>query len=358
MTQNPKIDAIAAELTGTFVKQLQEQIAKQVTVDVAHKLAQIDIQSQVRNYVKEQLTGLIQNVNFPDASIPGPALNLEKFVITGDNIIGGIIQNFGSTGIQDSATNCQITILDEAIVVENKLLTKELEVKGNLTVDGDLILTGEIPTSSPFYKDLVQHAAGLLKLSMDGQFFLQYADKVFDKIKTDGIDLTKLTLNGSEILSGNRLGYFVTDTNIQKLGELRSITVNGDADLSKSLFTRNKRVGINTEEPSAALAVWDEECEIVTRKLRKEVSFIGSTRNQQVVLSANNKENLTLGTDGSVTVTTLNIGNGIQIGSAAECPRHDAKPGIVLFNIAPDLGKPLGWVSLGGARWSAFGVIS
>ena len=353
---NPKIDAIAAELTGTFVKQLQEQIAKQVTADVAHKLAQIDIQSQVRNYVKEQLTGLIQNVNVPDASIPGTAISLDKFLVTGDNVIGGIIKNFGSTGIQDSATNCQVTILDEATVIENKLLTKELEVKGNLTVDGDLILTGEIPTSSPFYKDLVQHAAGLLKLSMDGQFFLQYADKVFDKIRLDGIDLTKLTLGGNEILSGNKLGYFITDTNIQRVGELRSLTVNGDANLSATLFSRNKRVGINTEEPSGALAVWDEECEIVTRKLRKDVAIIGSVRNQRVILSSNSKENLTLETDGSVSVPSINIGQ-IQIGSAIECPSYDAKRGLVLFNALPDFGKPVGWVSLGNARWAAFGVI-
>jgi hypothetical protein len=348
---NTKIDAIAAELTGTFVKQLQEQIAKQVTADVAYKLAQIDIQKTVRDYVNEQLSGLIQNVNFPDASIPGTAISLEKFLITGNNVVGGIIQNFGSTGIQDGATACQVTILDEATVIENKLLARELEVKGNLTVDGDLILTGEIPTSSPFYKDLVQHAAGLLKLSMDGQFFLQYADKVFDKIKADGIDLTKLTINGNEILSGNRLGYSITDTNIQKVGELRSITVNGDANLSGSVFARNKRVGINTEEPAGALAVWDEECEIVTRKLRKDVAIIGSLRNQRVVLSANSKENLTLETDGSISVSSINIGR-VQIGSAIECPSHDAKRGLVIFNELPDFGKPMFWISLGNARWA------
>lgn len=356
MSTNPKIKEVTAELTHSFVEQLQEQMAKQVKADVAHKLAQIDIQAAVREYVEGHLTGLIQNVNFPDASIPGPALSLDRFLISGDHVVGGIIKNFGSTGIQDSATDCQITILDETIVVENKLMTKELEVKGNLTVDGDLILTGEIPTSSPFYKDLVQHAAGLLKLSMDGNFFLQYADKVFDRIKTDGIDLTKLSIGGNEIFSGNKLGYFVTETNIQKLGELRSLVVNGEAEMAHSLFARNKRVGINTEEPGAALAVWDEECEIMVKKLKKDVSFIGAMRNQRVVLSSNNKENLVLETDGSISVDRINVGE-VQIGSASACPTYDAKRGVVLFNNEPELGKPLGWVSLGGARWSAFGVI-
>lgn len=331
-------------------------MSRQVQADVAHRLAQIDIRQVVRQYVDEALAGLITKVNFPDSSIPVKSIDLTGVNISGNNIVGGVIRKFGSTGIQDNATDCQVTILDQATVIENKLITREAEVKGNLTIDGDLILTGEIPTDSPFFRNLVERGAGLLKLSMDGQFFLQYADKVFEKIKTDGIDLNRLTLDGNEIFKGNKLGYFITDTNIQKLGELRELTVNGDLNAANSLFVRNKRIGINTEEPAGALAVWDEECELVARKLRKDVSIFGSMRNQRVVLSSNSKNNLVLETDGSVSIEKLTVG-AVTLGSAPSCPKDAAEKGTVVFNENPELGQPVGWVSLSGARWAALSII-
>lgn len=351
-----KINEAASELTEKFLSQIHSDIARQVQADIAQKLAQVDVKQIIRGYVDYTLKSMITEVKFPDSSIPGNALNFDKFLLNGNNIEGGIIKKFGSTGIQDNATQCQVTILDEATVVENKLITRTAEIKGNLIVDGDLVLRGEIPTDSPFYRDLVEHSAGLLKLSMDGQFFLQYADKVFDQIKLNGIDLSKVTMDGKIILEGNKLGYHVTDTNIQRVGELKSLTVSGELTASGSLSARNKRVGINTEEPAAALSIWDEECEVLIRKLRKDVAIIGSTRNQRVVLSSNNKNNIVLETDGSVSISQLSVG-AVSLNSAESCPKTDAERGSVVFNEKPELGGPVGWVSLGGSRWANFGII-
>jgi hypothetical protein len=354
---------LVAELANTLVQDAQKQIAKQIKDDITDKLSHIDVKQIVRECVNTSIASLISNYSFPDNSINSSAINIHDLIMSGDNVVGGIIKGFGSTGIQDSASQCQVTILDDATVIENKLISKELDVKGqaniegDLYIDGDIHLTGEIPADSPFYKDMVQHAAGLLKLSMNSEFFLQYSTQLFDKIKIDGIDLNKLTLNGNEILSGNRLGYFVTDTNIQKLGELKSLRVNGETDLTNTIFIRNKRVGINTEEPTGALTVWDEECEFSVRKLKKDVSIIGATRNQQVILSSNNKENLILEPSGKVTIENLTIGK-VHFSSSPICPTHDVKAGIIVVNENPTIGQPLFWVSLGGARWANVGVIS
>lgn len=353
---NSKLNEVTSELTEEFVKQLQDQITKQVTADVMRRLGSIDLERLIGLHVDQVVTSRIKETTFPPGSINSKALDVTGLTISGDHILGGIIQKFGSTGIQDSATTCQVTILDEATVIENKLIAAGAEIKGDLTVDGNLLLTGEIPTDSPFYRDLVEHSAGLLQLSMDGQFFLKYADKVFEKIKTDGLDLSKLTVDGREIFKGNQLGGFVTDTNIQKLGHLRELTVTGESLLADTVFVGKKRVGINTTEPAGALAVWDEECEVVVRKYRKDVPIIGSIRPQQVILSSNSKNNLILETDGSVSITNLTVG-AVELSSVSEQPKHDAKKGIVLFNENPDIGAPLGWVSLGGARWAPFGII-
>lgn len=353
-----KIESMATELTETFVKQLQEQLAKQVSADVAQKLAQVDIHQTVQFYIDRKLNAFIKTMSFPPGSIPGEAIDLSQLQLSGENVVGGIHRAFMSTGIQDTATDCKVTIMDGHTVFENNLLAPSATIKGNLTVEGDLQLLGEIPTDSPFYRDLVEHSAGLLKLSMDGEFFLAYADKVFDKIKADGLDLTKLTINGATVLSGNKLGSFVTESNIQQLGELKSLIVNGDVVLNKgSLTVVNKRVGINTESPSGALAVWDEECEVVVKKLRKDVAIVGTMRPQRLVISSNGKNNIVLEPNGAVNVEQLVVG-GVHMSSSDERPRYEAKQGTIVFNEKPAVGTSIGWVCLGGANWADFGTVN
>ncbi len=357
MTANKAtIDSMANEMTNKFVVELQEQLAKQVAADVAQKLAQVDVKKMIQFFVERKLNDFLREMTFPDGSISGSAIDLSKFLLSGNNVVGGIIKQFGSTGLQDNATTCQVTILDAATVIENQLITPTATIKGDLTVEGDLKLLGEIPTDSPFYKDLVEHSAGLLRLSMDGEFFLKYADKVFDQVKQNGLDLTKITLNGKELMSGNTLANFVTETNVQKVGELRSLTVIGETSLNRGTLTvLNGRVGINTTEPSGALSIWDEECELVARKLRKEVSIFGSTRNQAVILSSAGKSNLTLMPDGSVAIEKLTLG-GVSISSATSVPKYEAKRGTLVFNETPAIGQGIGWVNIGGANWSVISI--
>lgn len=220
-------------------------------------------------------------------------------------VSNGIHTGFQSTGIQDNASNCQVTILDHATVVENHLVTTAMTVKGPLTVEGDIQLLGEMPVDSPFYKDLVEHSAGILKLAMDGQFFLQYADKVFEKIKEEGLELSKIKLDGFDVSEA-----------FKSLGE-------------------------------AAISI---------KKTRRDVSTIGAADGRRVVLSSNSRSNLVLEVDGSVTIEKLAVG-AIRLGSSPGCPDHDAERGSVMFNENADGGKPVGWVCIGKKKWAPFGVV-
>lgn len=355
------VQDLTAEIVATLVTDitttLQAQIAKQVQADVAQKIAQVDIQQMLREYVDRTLGNAIKTVNFPPASIPGPAIDLTTFKVSGNNVIGGIIQEFGSTGIQDHATQCQLTVLDEAIVVENKLVAAAVDVKGDLTVEGSLNVTGEIDPDSLFFKDLSERAAGLVRLSLNKDLFSEFSGLVFDRIKKDGIDLSKITLNGNDLVKGNSLGAVVTESNIQKLGHLKSLIVTGESTFGQTLAARNKRVGINTEEPAEVLDIWDSEVNLSAKKLRKDVGLFGTLRNQQLVLSANNKENIVLEVDGSVSIPKL-VAAGVSITASAVPPTHNAKLGTIVLNSAPEVGKPALWISLGGARWGTTGNIS
>ncbi len=262
------------------------------------------------------------------------AAALANAKVSGSTVNNSVITNFCSSGIQDLATNCQVTILDQATVVENTLVAASAEVKGNLTVDGDLFLRGEIPADSSFYKDLVEHSAGLLKLSMDDQFFLQYAGKVIDQLKVSPTDVKSLSISGMPALSTGKLEDSITKSKLTELGTLNSLVVEGDSVLSN--------VTIN-----GTLTLSNNGGFLVLQKFRKDAIIIGTTSVEKLVLSSNGKNNIVLEHDGSVSVQKLVIG-AVEITSAGSMPTENSPIGSIAFN---ESGENLGWVSLGNGRW-------
>lgn len=349
---NQKINSSAGVIINTVVSESSEQIRSLSSL----KLQELDYNKLATETLRSLLQDKLSSFEFPERSIPSSSIKFEDGSMTGNAISGGIIKNFGSTGIDDKATACQVTILDTTTVVENNLLTKDLTVKGSTTVEGDLIVKGEVPVNSKFFLDLVEHAKTHVRTDLNGDFFKQYRDIVFDKIKSEGIELSRITLNGKEIVAENKLGSHISESNLQKVGVLKELQVNGEALLNNTLYVSGKRVGINTLEPSSALSVWDEEVEVSISKRKLNAGQIGTPRSQEFIISSNNKDNIVVKPDGSVLIQVLRIGN-LQFGSSATAPNFDAEKGTILFNENPNLGGPLGWVSLGGARWANFGII-
>jgi len=170
------------------------------------------------------------------------------------------------------------------------------------------------------------------------------------------LDLAKITLNGQEVISNGGLANNILTSNLQRVGQLQELQVSGESLLSGSLYTTNRRVGVNTIEPNAALSVWDQEIEINFGKQTNGVGVIESTRNYALVLSSNSKNNLRLETDGSVSLGKLNLGL-INISASVQPPADTQPKGSIVFNANPSMGGPMGWVSLGDAKWANFGII-
>jgi hypothetical protein len=51
------------------------------------------------------------------------------------------LKNFGSTGIDDRATQVQMTLMDQAVAFERAVWTPSAIIKGKLTVEGELSST-------------------------------------------------------------------------------------------------------------------------------------------------------------------------------------------------------------------------
>jgi len=345
-----RVDNLARNLSVS----VEQQSLKIITDTVSVYVSQIDFKEL---YQRTFTTPMAHGVfTYTSARTPPAAIQFDGLTISGNHVAGGIIQKFGSTGIDDQATGCQLTIRDDVTVVENNLLTKDLTVKGTTTIEGDLNVTGEIPESSAMFIKFVAAATNNVRSSLDQVVFDTYADMVINTIKKDGLDLNKIKLNGEDIINGVNLSNAITSSNLQKVGQLTELQVRGETLLGETLYVSGKRVGVNTIEPSQVFSIWDQEIEIGFGKKTTNVAWINVPRNQTLIISTNDKNNLTLLPDGSVTVNRINLGS-VSMSSSDKPPMDNQDKGTIVFNSNPNLGGPLGWVSLGDARWANFGII-
>ena len=366
---------IAASIeTYDFDSKLSElaapQIAKKITeypIDTAHISAEIGrigaaavtnlkdtIAAQLAQAAKEYVDGIdvvpliesalsayITSTEFPAGSIGAAAVNFNDFFLSGDNIKGGIIAEFGSTGIDDRATKCQLTILDNAVVIEQTVVATGLQIKGSAQIAGNLNIAGELVADS--------NAVQVLTESI--------RENTLAKIATVGIIAPKLVFNDKTIIDESEIASSVLKSNLRKVGTLEELQTRGETLLDGTLYVSQKRVGINTLEPTYALTVWDDDIEIAVNKRGQNRAFIGSHRPVNITLGAAGKDNISLDVDGSVTINDLRLG-ALPLTTASSEPNWAGRAGEIAFNDSPKIGQPIGWVCLEGHRWAKFGIIS
>lgn len=351
-----RLEKRIADKINSTVDEAQVATAQLITDTVAARVAAINFNQTMTDAASSIIAERLKDYVFPADSINGNALKLNDLVITGDNVKGGIIENFSSTGIDDRATGVAVTVLDHATVVENNLFTQDLTVEGTATINGNLNVTGTVNEDSTFFQDLVNRTTTSALSNMDRGLFDSYGSLVFERIKTEGLNLTKIKLNDTEVITDNRLGSTIINSNLQTLGLLKELQVVGESIFAETLYVTPKRVGINTIEPSGALAIWDQEVEIVAVKKSADTGSFGTPRQQRLVLTANNKENIILETDGSATINELRMGS-MKFSTAAQPPNYVGERGHVVWNNNPNPGGPMGWICLGASNWANFGII-
>jgi hypothetical protein len=349
--ENRIVDKINATIESA--KSLTQELVEN---KVNQSLLTVDFQRAITDSVGTLIADRISEFVFPPNSIDPTALKLLELKLSGDNITGGIIENFSSTGIDDRASRVALTILDDSTVIENNLLTKDLTVQGSMTINGEFVVNGSVPEDTEFFRKLVSSTTQTTLGTIDHTLFDQYSSLIFNKIKQDGLDLDKITLNGTEVAKSNGLGSAIVNSNLQTLGELKELRVSGESLLAQTLYITPKRVGINTIEPSAALSIWDDEIEIVVKKQSRDVGVVGTTRQQKLVLTANGKDNIVLGEDGSAQIDNLRVG-AMRFTTSNSPPNFVSERCHVVWNSNPNPGGPVGWICLGGANWANFGII-
>ena len=305
----------SVNISETAVARL-EQNGQKILQSQMPRVVQL-VHDRIDSVMSQTVEQKLKNLSFPERSIDPKLIDISKLSITRDNI-----SDFGNTdGIEDIATRVQLTVMDDCVVVEDRLITQ--------TLQADTLIVKDFATDQPWYATMKQDVLASIpkpETPKDWSFKIAEMD-------------AKIQVNADR-------------------SQLKELEVSGEALLSDVLYTTpgNKRVGINTMEPSDALTVWDQETEVVIGKHASQEGYIGTRRRQNLNIGANNKVGITVRSDGTVSMDKLEL-LGRTIGSSKTIPGHAAKKGDIVLNDNPTVGDYVGWVCLDGIRWAGYGKI-
>ena len=281
----------------------------------------------------------------------GPAIkqhvdaNMQKFTDT-------ILKNFASTGISDLASQCELTVMDGAVVAENSLTSKNLQVIDAAEIQ-HLVVTGSINTDNQSWSALSADISQRTLDALTDSWQATLVKQVATHIQAQGIEFEHVLLGGETLLHEGKLCRAITDSNIQSVGTLRTLKVQGEASFNKNtMHVLNKRVGVNTDTPEKALSVWDEEVSIVIGKHQSNQAYVGTNRDQGLVIGTNRLPQIEISADGLTAVRRLQVG-AYKIGHDTRVPGWSGTRGDIIFNTDPGPDLVFAWQCLGGLRWQA-----
>lgn len=326
------VDQAVEKFTQTAVEQFcqdpnwQGRVERLINQTVVHetmaRLGAIDLGPTIKNHVDEQMQ------RFTDS----------------------VLANFASTGIQDRATQCELTVMDDVVVVENCLTAKSVEAVDSIKVQ-HLVVTGSINTDNHAWSELASVIGQKTLDQLTTEWNKNLVYQVVNQIQEHGIDFDQVRVAGESVISGNQLTSVITESGLQSVGTLKNLTVRGEAHFNNNTVNvLNKRLGVNTDAPEMALSVWDEEVSVVVGKNKANEAYIGTNRDQGMVIGVNRKPQIELTTSGLTTVKKLQVGLH-KISHDVQVPGWSGTRGDLVLNTNPGPDRVFAWVCLGAHRW-------
>ena len=259
------------------------------------------------------------------------------------------ITDFSSTGIDDQATACQLTIMDDTTVVENRLTTADLTVVNGARIN-DLAVTGSINTDNPVWTTLADNISNTTLEKLSEKWRTELVQQVAEQIRKKGIDFDSVTIGGDYVVAGNRLSKAITESSLQSVGVLNQLSVAGEAHINNTLSVVKSRIGVNTDSPESALSVWDEEVSVIVGKHKAKHAYIGTARDQTLSLGVNRTPYLDIDNTGLTTVKKLQVGVH-KFSHATQVPGWLGTKGDVVFNANPGPDRVFAWICTGSYNW-------
>jgi hypothetical protein len=229
----------------------------------------------------------------------------------------------------------QIFNIQDDKVVISKLALKYLEgsvihagsfdIAGNASVQSNLTVKGTITVDTLTVKNLVTEAGsagevgqwtGKSEIDLQGKGFrwtsessetlLTYraGNRLWSNANIDSASNGSYRIDDIGVLTANELGPTVIKSNLKQVGTLRDLKVTGDATIGEFAFFNSGfgRLGINTDEPTSALSIVDNEVEITIGSPDIGIAAIGTRTNHHVAIVTDNTERVTVKNNGEVII--------------------------------------------------------
>jgi len=295
------------------------------------------------------------NTESPNGTVGILLENAAEFIINNNEekvVIGNITSNDLNI-VTDNTVRIQIKNTGETIFGHEKYKNAKVRINGTLEVD-KLITAGADKDHLPItYRttetNSVQGTGFLWQHANKNRQFTYQLDP--DRIySSETIDLHKskwYSIDGSLIISRSTIGSSVTESNLEKLGRLRELEVDGVAKI-KVLQAEVANISQLKSSDIVSLNV-DDENELVINKQGNITIGTEYNTDRQVII--NGQVNVV----GSISVNSKKIFFADNAPSSGRYSKGD-----ICFNNNPQARDYIGWVCLEGGtpgQWNKFGNI-
>jgi len=253
--------------------------------------------------------------------------------------------------IEDQASTPQLTIMDDVVVNENEFVTNSLNVIESATVR-DLIVKGRVNTDNESWNELKSQIANESVKTIKDDLLESLTNDVFKRAQRNGINFENVKVNGKTLVVGDSLGRGILHSNLKTVGCLEELAVSGETSLADTVTVNKGKLGINTEKPTSALDVWDDDVNVTIGKKKKGTAHIG-LRKGTLEIGTESDSQITIDSEGKVIISKLMIGRN-NVTFDKDIPNYQGKKGDIVFNMNPTSDSHTGWQCLGGFRWRKF----
>jgi hypothetical protein len=324
--------------------------------------------------------------------------------LTGDHIVGGKIQNFSSSGIEDRATKNQIVISDdgthitaltvdkiENLTVSEKLKTKILEadeIRADIKFEKNspIIFSGDTLEG----KGLIWSGSGHNK-----QFvFASNPDRFFVSENLEFAKGKSIVVNNIKLIDEKELGPTVIKSNLQEVGRLKGLIVDGSLLIDQYIVYSQdtNRLGLGIEEPNSALSIAEDGIEVVIGTKDSVKGYVGTYASNNFDIVTDNTTRMTVSAGGNITLGNPKIapvqvsvhgklaikvstpdpevdlhvngdvkfGNRLQRVDRSYPTSGSYNAGDIVWNSEPKINSYVGWVCVQAGSpgiWEPFGKI-
>jgi hypothetical protein len=192
---------------------------------------------------------------------------------------------FSTQGINDLATKTSLIVSDGKITVDTVEPTKAVSFTGGSF--------SEVEGKGLKWFGGAKSKTLVLKQS-----------KLWTDMSVNLAEEQAYEINNTPVISFGELGPTVTKSNLKQVGNLRSLNVVGTATLGDfAVFSSElNRLGINTEQPAAAIGIKENSVEIILGSVKSNTAVIGTITNDHLELVTDNTARITVSANGDVQV--------------------------------------------------------